>query len=806
MSKVRVYELAKEFGVESKEVVKLLGEMGEYVKSASSTLEGPAVKKFRSRMSSPAGGDAGAGQQRSGAPGAAAGSRPGPTPGTAGPRRRRPPRPAPRARPSRPPGAPPRAPRPARPPRGRPPARRRAPRHPLPGPHRPLPGRPRPPSARLPVRPLRRPRAAPLRQDPPHPAERPPQGRARWARDRPRPARAPRRARHRGPGTTRSAPVAARCRGRRPRGRATTRSSTPAPCHRGPRAAACPAHPGPTPGCSSTGPVPRPAPADVRAVPAPARAVPVHGRAVRVGRASARVPAVPAAAPSGGHGLRPASRRRARRRLHRGPSAPAVAPAGRGPGGRGRGGAPGAFGKPGGKPSRGRKSKRAKRQEFDNMQAPTIGGVRISAGNGEVVRLPRGASLTDFADKIDANPADLVTVLFNLGEMVTATQSLDDDTLRLLGSELNYDVQVVSPEDEDRELLRVLRPGVRRGRGRRGPGSRARRSSRSWVTSTTARPSCSTRSAHTNVVAGEAGGITQHIGAYQVHKRVDGEDRAITFIDTPGHEAFTAMRARGAQVTDIAVLVVAADDGVKPQTIEALNHAQAADVPDRGGGQQGRQGGRRPDEGPRAAHRVRPGRRGVRRRHDVRRRLGQERHRHRRAARGGAAHRRRRPGPAGQPEQDAQGVAIEAHLDSGRGPVATVLVQRGTLRPGDSIVAGEAYGRVRAMLDEHGDPVRRPVRPVRCRCSASPRCPAPATPSWSSPRTAWPGRSPRRGRRASATPQLAKARPRRTLEDFLSQVGKGEVQNAQPHPQGRRVRCRSRRSRTRCSRSTWATR
>src|SRR6201996_7485304 len=118
-----------------------------------------------------------------------------------------------------------------------------------------------------------------------------------------------------------------------------------------------------------------------------------------------------------------------------------------------RGGAAGAFGRPGGAPRRGRKSKRAKRAEYENMQAPVVGGVRLPHGNGETIRLARGASLSDFAEKIDANPAALVQALFNLGEMVTATQSVGDDTLELLGSEMNYKVQVVSPEDEDRELL-----------------------------------------------------------------------------------------------------------------------------------------------------------------------------------------------------------------------------------------------------------------------------------------------------------------------------------------------------------------
>ena len=383
-------------------------------------------------------------------------------------------------------------------------------------------------------------------------------------------------------------------------------------------------------------------------------------------------------------------------------------------GGRGRSGTQGAFGRPGGRPSRGRKSKKQRRQEFDNMQAPSIGGVQVPRGNGQVVRLSRGASLSDFADKIGANPASLVQVMLHLGEMVTATQSVNDETLQLLGAELNYNIQVVSPEEEDRELLEsfdiefgedegedadlVARPPVVTVMGHVDHG----------------KTKLLDAIRHTNMVAREAGGITQHIGAYQVITEVDGEERKITFIDTPGHEAFTAMRARGAETTDLVVLVVAADDGVKPQTTEALNHAQAAGVPivvavnkvDKEGADPQRVRAQLTEYGLVAEEFG-----GDTQFVDVSatKRIGITELLEAIVLTADASLDLR-----ANPKQDGQGVAIEAHLDKGRGPVATVLVQRGTLHVGDSIVCGEAFGRVRAMLDENGDPIPEapPSRPV----------------------------------------------------------------------------------------------
>ncbi|MGB6887187.1 MAG: translation initiation factor IF-2, partial [Mycobacterium sp.] len=378
-------------------------------------------------------------------------------------------------------------------------------------------------------------------------------------------------------------------------------------------------------------------------------------------------------------------------------------------------GAAGAFGRPGGAVRRGRKSKRAKRAEYENMQAPVVGGVRLPHGNGETVRLARGASLSDFAEKIDANPAALVQALFNLGEMVTATQSVGDETLELLGGEMNYVVQVVSPEDEDRELLKsfdltygedsggeddlVVRPPVVTVMGHVDHGK--------------TRLLDTIRQA--NVREGEAGGITQHIGAYQVAVTHDGNERLITFIDTPGHEAFTAMRARGAKATDIAILVVAADDGVMPQTVEAINHAQAADVPivvavnkiDKEGADPQRIRSQLTEYGLVAED------------------FGGETMFVDISAKNGINIQALEEAVLltadaaldlrANPDMEAQGVAIEAHLDRGRGPVATVLIQRGTLRVGDSIVAGDAYGRVRRMVDEHGEDIveATPSRPVQ---------------------------------------------------------------------------------------------
>ncbi len=394
-----------------------------------------------------------------------------------------------------------------------------------------------------------------------------------------------------------------------------------------------------------------------------------------------------------------------------------------GPGGKGggrhqRGGTAGAFGKQGGKSRKAHKSKKALREEFDNMAAPSLGGAVIPHGDGKsTIRLRRGATLMDFAEKIGGDPAALVSALFHLGEMVTATQSVNEDTFTLLGAELGYQIQVVSPEDEDRELLEQFDINLEQELADIDEADLVVRSPIVTVMGHVDHGKTSLLDAirKTEVGRGEAGGITQHIGAYQIHHDHDGQNRAITFIDTPGHEAFTAMRARGAKVTDIAVLVVAADDGVMPQTIEALNHAQAADVPIVVAVNKVDKEGANPEK--------------IRQQLTEYNLIAEEY--------GGTTMFINVSAKSGDgidelidailltadaaidlraiSDDVARGVAIEANLDKGRGPVATVLVQRGTLHVGDSIVAGGAFGRVRAMLDENGDAVTEagPSRPVQ---------------------------------------------------------------------------------------------
>lgn len=732
MSKVRVYELAKELGLESKDVLEKLKEIGEFAKSASSTVEPPVARKLRTAVQGSSG-DAAAGAPKR-APSGSSVRRPAPSGSTrrpAGdsglrpPSRRAPsgtvrPKEEPKAKPSE---APSKSDAPA--------ASSEAPEKVASEPTAATP-------AAEPTQSTPKPKPEPSRGPSPNPGNNPFSGNA--------PSRSPRPGGGNNPYTGNAPP-------RTPGG--------------------VPGAPRPTPGSMPPRPQ-QPNPGQMRG--------PQRGRGGRPGG-----PGGPGGR-SGGPGGRPGGSGGRQGGYRGGPGGGggggfAGPPGGFGPGGkpgapggRGRPGGPGGRGRPGGKPAKSRKSKRAKRQEFDNMEAPTIGGVRIPTGEGRTVRLPRGASLTDFAERIDASSADLVTVLLKLGEMVNATQSVDDETLKLLGAELDYVVDVVSPEDEDRELLEQF--DLEFGADVDESGEQLPRPPVVTVMGHVDHGKTKLLDAirEADVVADEAGGITQHIGAYQIHTMVGDTDRAITFIDTPGHEAFTAMRARGAEVTDIAILVVAADDGVKPQTVEALNHAQAAEVPivvavnkvDKEGADPTKVRTQLTEYGlvaedfggdvmfvdvsAKAKLGISELLEAVVLTADATLEL------------------------TANPDQDAQGVAIEAHLDRGRGSVATVLVQRGTLHPGDSVVCGDAHGRVRAMLDEHGDSLETagPSRPVQVLGLTTVPGAGDSFIVVPEDRVARQIAQTRQARERNAS--LAKSRPRRTLEEFLSQKEKGEVQ------------------------------
>ncbi|MGJ9633093.1 translation initiation factor IF-2 [Actinotignum sp. GS-2025b] len=386
-------------------------------------------------------------------------------------------------------------------------------------------------------------------------------------------------------------------------------------------------------------------------------------------------------------------------------------------GGRSRGGSTaGAFGRRGG--GGGRKSKRTRREEYEAQSSPMLSGVQVPRGDGStVVRLRQGASLADFAERIGASSAALITVLFRMGEMATMNQSLDEDTFKLLGAELGYEVEVLSAEDEDREILESFDINLEEEELLEDEENLKPRPPVVTVMGHVDHGKTKLLDAfrHSRVEGTESGGITQAIGAFQTDIEYEGETRAITFIDTPGHEAFTQMRARGADITDIAILVVAADDGVMPQTVEAINHAQSAGVKIIVAVNKIDVEGANPQK--------------------VRSQLTEygliaEEY-------GGDTmfldvSAKQRIGIddlleailyvadaelelKANPDRTARGVAIEAKLDQGRGSVITALVQTGTLRISDPIVVGIAHGRVRAMFDASGNPVKEagPSMPVQ---------------------------------------------------------------------------------------------
>ncbi len=340
------------------------------------------------------------------------------------------------------------------------------------------------------------------------------------------------------------------------------------------------------------------------------------------------------------------------------------------------------------------------------MDVPSYTPVDAPVPEGEVV-VERASTALDLGPKLNRTAADVVRFLMQAGEMVTATQSLSDDMIELFAAEIGAEIRLVDPgEEQEVELQKLLviddesgddaplRPPVITVMGHVDHGKTL----------------LLDRIRNANVADGEAGGITQHIGAYQVER--DGQK--ITFIDTPGHAAFTQMRARGAESTDIVILMVAADDGVMPQTIEAINHAKAAEVPiivvvnkiDRENADVDKA------IAGVAEHNLVPEEWGgdtIFQRVSALQNIGVDELLDQILLVAEVEDLR------ATPEGRAQGVVLESNLDIGRGPVATVLVQSGTLRVGDPMVAGAAWGRVRALINDHGEQVKEagPSTPVQ---------------------------------------------------------------------------------------------
>ena len=748
MAQPRVHEFAKEVGVPSKEVIAKLKDMGEFVKSSSSTLNPMVLKKLRAEFPAAA-----AKPTAKAAPAESAAkpaAKPAPKPAAAKPAAKpaAAPKPAaakPAAKPAPKPAAKPAAAESAAPkPAAAKPAAKPA--------AAPKPGGPRPGNNPFASQQgMARPEAAPKPAAPKPAAPKP------GPKPGPRPGNNPfasQQGMKRGGGDSQRSGGPRPARNGRPGGNGGARPGG----NGGPRPAG-----GARPGGNGG---PRPAAGARPGAPRPTGGGGARPNPSMMPKVSNVGGGASGSNNGGGNGGGGARRGGGSGGFNRGPGRP-------GPGGRGN--AQGAFGR-GGSKRKGRKSKAARRHEQEQLNAPAPGGVVVPRGDGSTeIRLRRGASIMDFAEKIGANPASLITVLFHLGEMATQTQSLDEETFELLGAELGYVIKIVSPEDEERELLESFDIDLEAEAEAEGEDVLE------------VRPPVVTVMGHvdhgktrlldairnTNVIEGEAGGITQHIGAYQVHTTVEGEDRAITFIDTPGHEAFTAMRARGAKVTDVAILVVAADDGVMPQTVEALNHAQAANVPivvavnkiDKEGASPEKIRGQLTEYG------LIPEEYGgdtmfV----DVSARNGTNIDELLEAVTLTAD-----VELTANPNKEARGVAIEANLDKGRGAVSTVLVQSGTLRVGDAIVAGVAHGRVRAMFDENGQAVKEagPSRPVQVLgLSTVPRA-GDTFLSTEEERTARQIAEKREA--ADRNAQLAKRRKRVTLESFDAAVAEGKM-------------------------------
>lgn len=654
MPKARVYELAKELGVDSKTVLSKLEAMGEFVKSASSTVEPPVARKLRNAFAS------------SGQGNASDSKKPGHT-----------------------------AKKPAEPAS-----------HSMPKPAAPSAPKPAAPAAP-------KPRHAASKSDAPKPGHRAPRpGESRQHGNRPNGnAPRPQGGDRRQSGRPTAVPGARPQHGNAPQGGNNANGAKP---HT----------PGPRPGNNpfsrkqgmhtpTPGDIPRPHPMNRPSVNngegrrggRPGQGGGQRGGfRGRPGQGGAKPGQWGQHRPGQGGGQRPAA---GGNRFggngggfQGGNSAPSNGPA---RGGRGRGGAAGAFGRQGGKSSKARKNRLAKRQEFQEMKAPVIGGVRIPTGNGQEVRLRQGASLADLAEKINVNPAALVTVLFHLGEMATATQSLDEATFQILGEEIGWNIKIVSAEEEDKELLQQFdinldeeelqedgdlkpRPPVVTVMGHVDHG----------------KTSLLDYIRKANVIAGEAGGITQHIGSYSV-TLPDG--RHITFLDTPGHEAFTAMRARGAKVTDLCIIIVAADDSVMPQTVEAINHAAAAGVPMIFAINKIDKPHANPDkikEELAAMNYLVEDWGGKYQSQDIsaKKGIGVEELMEKVLLEAEMLDLK------ANPNRRATGTIIESTLDKGRGYVANVLVQNGTLHVGDIVLAGNHFGRVKAMFNERNQRIK----------------------------------------------------------------------------------------------------